>query len=369
MKTLKTLVVANNANWSTLQADVDALRSWFSAKVNINFDITHTTFKPIPQEVIVPPSGIGVDNTWYDKNISSLALGYDIVLLLVNSTDWFVTGTKGFRRDRDLGPVELTVFAGEHESIYKGIDSTGPVRVSSTFYEFARHEILHALYMLTGQDDRTHYWRDQGSYERARDELVFTAIPVSAPKPPSIPDIAFAWLARMGQWIKAGMQGVMPAIPEEIKAQPTMPPEQPIVPKSNREKILETAKKYIGKDASPLDNVPDEVGCADSCSRVVNEAIGDFPIIVSTAALYISLKSNPRFKQSTELKAGSIIVSPTGYGNGSIRGHTGIIGDNEVIMSNDSATGQWQENYTIGTWVKRYRKVGGLPLYVFEPIG
>src|SRR3954462_12894985 len=53
--------------------------------------------------------------------------------------------------------------------------------------------------------------------------------------------------------------------------------------------------------------------------------------------------------------SGDIVISPTGYGNGSMpNGHVGIIGDNGQIMSNNSATGLWDIHFTLASWKARY---------------
>ena len=90
---------------------------------------------------------------------------------------------------------------------------------------------------------------------------------------------------------------------------------------------------------------------------------------MATWKLYKLLKKDKRFKLTLVLKAGNIILSPTWSGNNTIRGHTGIIGENNIIMSADSNDGIWKENYTIDKWIKRFRQKGQMPIYVFEPIG
>jgi predicted carbohydrate-binding protein with CBM5 and CBM33 domain len=68
---------------------------------------------------------------------------------------------------------------------------------------------------------------------------------------------------------------------------------------------------------------------------------------------------------------GCVIISPTGYaGPGGIlsNGHTGIVGVDGNIMSNDSATGLFTQNYTIESWRKRYVDQGKFPMAFFRPI-
>lgn len=139
---------------------------------------------------------------------------------------------------------------------------------------------------------------------------------------------------------------------------------------TNREKLLEVAKTYVGQDASPFDAADDELGCAESVSTIIRKGIfRDFPIELATWLLLPLLRRDKRFKATLGLTPGNIILSPTGYGNGRIRGHVGIISDNSMIMSSNSLNGLWEENYTVSEWVARYRTLGELPIYVFEPLG
>ena len=43
-------------------------------------------------------------------------------------------------------------------------------------------------------------------------------------------------------------------------------------------------------------------------------------------------------------------------------GHTGVILANNVIASNDSATGKFIKNYTLDTWAERYVNKGGFKM-------
>ena len=141
-----------------------------------------------------------------------------------------------------------------------------------------------------------------------------------------------------------------------------------IVPKSNREKLLDLAYSVLNTDPTPKDEQPDEFACVHSLTTILRMQLTDFPIMVYTPILLGYLKEDKRFKASNEFKAGSIIISPTNTGNGSIVGHTGIIGRNGEILSNSSATGLWSNKYTIPSWIERYSRQGRLSLYIFELI-
>ena len=175
-------------------------------------------------------------------------------------------------------------------------------------------------------------------------------------------------LKRLIAWILSLFKKPVSIIPPE----PIRPPEPP-KPISPNEKLYEYARTFLGKDASPKDVATDEYGCAETITNIIHGCFGDFPVeggtIISTITLFKKLKSHEKFELVTDFSYGDILVSPTGYGNGTIKnGHTGILGKNGLIMSNDSTTGLFKENYTIDKWVERFREQGGFPLYFFRRI-
>lgn len=141
---------------------------------------------------------------------------------------------------------------------------------------------------------------------------------------------------------------------------------QKLTNKRTRQELLyQYARMTIGKDASPLDFVTDELGCAESVSNLIRKVI-KFPIITGTWTLNHKLETDPRFKGATENNGrGTIIICATGTGNGKIRGHVGILGDNGTIMSSRSSDGIWGIYYTVGTWVKRWKSFGGFRVHYY----
>lgn len=124
----------------------------------------------------------------------------------------------------------------------------------------------------------------------------------------------------------------------------------------------------IGIDASPSDNAPDELGCAETVNEIHLRAF-DYYIggDLSTRRMYLALQFSSQFKETTEFTRGDIVISPTGYGNGNLsNGHVGIVGEAGVIMSNDSDTGKFAPNYTIETWRARYVTKGGFPMKFYR---
>ena len=144
-----------------------------------------------------------------------------------------------------------------------------------------------------------------------------------------------------------------------------------------QDQLYKAAFDSRGEDASPKDYAPDDLGCAESLSEVIQKAFPDlrFPTLLSTRALYAHLTNSLAFQRIDEPKYGCIILNVTGTGNGSVsNGHTGIMGRNtsedgsKWIMSNDSRNGMWSVNYTIHTWKRYFETKGGMATLYFRRI-
>jgi hypothetical protein len=138
---------------------------------------------------------------------------------------------------------------------------------------------------------------------------------------------------------------------------------------NNREKLYYAAKAALGTDASPNDLVPDEVGCVESIACIYRKCFGyGLGEEFSTYRLYQVLRNSSLWTIVTTPMRGDLVLSPTGYGNGSIPGHTGILGDNNIIYSNDSATGLFSTKYHINDWQLRYQQRGNFPVLFFRRV-
>lgn len=143
-------------------------------------------------------------------------------------------------------------------------------------------------------------------------------------------------------------------------------------------KIYNEAKACLGKHITLNPAVSSEVGCAESVSKILSLAgIPAIPQagIAGTAQLYQWLSNNPHFLRVEAPVQGAVIISPTGLGNGTIEGHTGILGafgvntPNEYgILSNNSDNGLFQEKWNLLTWYEYYGQKGGLPIAIFKAI-
>lgn len=141
---------------------------------------------------------------------------------------------------------------------------------------------------------------------------------------------------------------------------------------TNLDKIYQYAKSHLNTDASPTNQAPDSLACAETVWNVVYGATGlkiSGSLIVSTNTLYKALLASPSFESVTEEEAlpGSIVISPTGYSSQGIEahGHTGIVAQ-FGILSNNSEDGKLEENYTKDTWRYYFGKLRGFPVCFFS---
>ena len=130
--------------------------------------------------------------------------------------------------------------------------------------------------------------------------------------------------------------------------------------------LLQLCEENIGKDVTPDDLVPDTVACAITASTLLNMRDASFPKVAGTWTLWDILEHHKDYERVTVPSAETIVISPTGTGNGSMPGHVGIMLDNNVIASNDSATGKFLKNYTLDTWRDRYVTKGGFKIYMYK---
>jgi hypothetical protein len=94
-----------------------------------------------------------------------------------------------------------------------------------------------------------------------------------------------------------------------------------------------------------------------------------------TAVFYPELRGcmGPSLPQD-EVPAGGIVISPTQQRpNGTSNvGHVGLLGpevadaDDRLIYSNSSARAVWEQNFTLGSWRRRYVDQKGLEMHLYK---
>lgn len=136
--------------------------------------------------------------------------------------------------------------------------------------------------------------------------------------------------------------------------------------------LLQVCKENIGKDASPKDLANDSLGCAETVTTLVKQIHPLTPIITGTYSLYDYL-NDPKngWMPIKAPEPEAIILSVTGTGNGTIRGHAGILDENLNIMSNSSmpaTLGKFMVNFNMQTWKERYADKGGMKVHLYKKI-
>jgi hypothetical protein len=153
--------------------------------------------------------------------------------------------------------------------------------------------------------------------------------------------------------------------PVPVEKIPIPTPMPPVL--TMREKIYDLAKSCLSKDIAATQN---ELGCAEAVSYILSKLnVQGFPKagFLSTTQLNIWLKNNATsIEDRMEPLPGDIIISPTGMSTkGAAHGHVGIVGK-YGIMSNNSMTGLFQQNYTLVQWDNYYAKKLGFPTLFYR---
>ena len=164
---MKILIVANNCKWKSWPKKVRELKKWFKPALDLDFEIIHTSYQDVPFIIYnYDILATGVDYAWYNTHVTALAEDHDIVLFVLNMKQWDSVKARGWRTDNDQGPVELSVGADENLK-----EQWPNFKRMSSFFQIARHEICHALYMLNGGIDNTHKYWDMGKLELCLNEF------------------------------------------------------------------------------------------------------------------------------------------------------------------------------------------------------
>lgn len=161
------LLIVDNTKWTSWGAKTEELKNWFAPLVALDIEIQKTNFTDIPFQNYLSPHLRGVDKEWYDKNVSIRAIQHDIVLFVVDLMDWKGEWARGWRGDKTFGAIELQIGCGEYENVILPNSQD----LFGSFFNYARHEICHALYMISGQPDRTHELYDSNRMNEILNDL------------------------------------------------------------------------------------------------------------------------------------------------------------------------------------------------------
>lgn len=138
---------------------------------------------------------------------------------------------------------------------------------------------------------------------------------------------------------------------------------------TNNDIILNYIKANLGKD---LNDDYNELGCAQTVNNVLKNCLGYIAGGgASTKAMLDALVINKNFLEvtSSQARAGDIIISATGTGNGTIdHGHVAFLGENGVIYGNNSLTGVMDDHLTSTIWKNYFFLKGGFTVRYFRAI-
>lgn len=168
------------------------------------------------------------------------------------------------------------------------------------------------------------------------------------------------------------------AKPEEIKEhivnrEPVSEYEGPrpdeVVPASVQ--LAQTARGFIGKDASPKNRAPQELSCAEGIVNIINttwpETLDEK--IVGTDELDHALLRSKRFKGVLDPIEGDVIVFPR---TATVHGHAlicvAIEKEIPIYASNDSLQGIFQKNYTRFTARREFITNRGLRGHIWRAV-
>lgn len=208
-------------------------------------------------------------------------------------------------------------------------------------------------------------------------------------------------LSELSGWIASGILAVWAIIlgaqqpkkpePEPLLTPPIQPDTEPATPKptsapipapepilsqtkqTNRERLYEAAYDSLSLPRGLDKSIDKSVNCANAATHVMILAgVKGLPKlgIAGTAMLYAWLLRSPLFGKisETEIKPGDLLIWPTTYGNGSIRGHIFVAGKFQ-LMSNDSSTGRWNNHWIFSEAKAYYTGHGGIPMSAFRYLG
>lgn len=138
----------------------------------------------------------------------------------------------------------------------------------------------------------------------------------------------------------------------------------------NNETILAYIKEDLGKD---LNDNYNEVGCAQTVNNILKACLGYVAGGgASTAKMLEVIVDDNNFIEvtRTQARAGDIILSATGTGNGTIaHGHVGFLGENGVIYSNNSYKDMLDDHLTAVQWKSYFVDKGGFKVRYFRAVG
>lgn len=137
------------------------------------------------------------------------------------------------------------------------------------------------------------------------------------------------------------------------------------------ETIVKKVKELLGTDFTNDQIVPDEVSCAYAVTTLLNKIDPTVPIEVATYNLNLYFRNSGKFERIYAPEAGCFVICPTGTNTRPdiiYNGHVGVYIDDYHIVSNDSPSGLFIQNYDTDKWRKRYVDRGGFEVFLYRKV-
>ena len=152
--TFKIKLLANNNNWTTLSQQIEQIKDWYKTKsggkINLEFTVEQTSFNNLQfVDYDYTPSGFAwaIEKNWQIQNVLPRAVGFDMVIVLINPSEWQGSQTQGVMLG-DLSEQKTNVInLRSPEFSDKFSDNLWP------FFQYIMcHEISHSFLGMTSQD-------------------------------------------------------------------------------------------------------------------------------------------------------------------------------------------------------------------------
>ena len=196
------LLICINTHWTSLPDKVSALQKMFEPEVLFSITTKETDFSIVP---FVDYAGQKrIDDDWYQKNITPLAIGYDVVAFIVPANQWLANNNFwGFKTfDKPIGQIEIGC---DENQIFQ---FPGELQQNAFVY-FLAHELRHYLMQFTYKKDYDPVaYPEDNYYVHFLDRIYKSQVPEQFLKEldfvePKTADKTYGWLLAIINFLKS----------------------------------------------------------------------------------------------------------------------------------------------------------------------
>jgi hypothetical protein len=153
MQTFRLLVLANNIDWASLSAKMDAVKTFYAPVCNLEISIQQISVTPVYTLYPELEPLYVIDRDWYDQHFAAPAALLADIVLFITKPGYQTPTYMGYMSYNNVGPWETTVFVlgGENDHTYVNEKDFG-----DSFTLLACHELSHVFYAVMHLADATH---------------------------------------------------------------------------------------------------------------------------------------------------------------------------------------------------------------------